>query len=270
MKLKDDEFIRLRDFMYDKFGINLKEKRPLVESRLQTVLAQQGYNSFTEFLNHMERDTTGEDLSLVVTKMTTNFTYFYREEEHFNILGKEILPAVLPRIHDGNLNIWSAGCSSGEEPYTLAMFLDSYLGPHKRGLDARILATDISDRVMGIAREGIYDEDHMARMPKSWRKDYFTPNGDGRYRISPKIQKEIIFRKFNLMEPVFRFKKKFHVIFCRNVMIYFDDETRTKLAERFHDALMPGGYLVIGMSETLFHNEKQFDYLHSSTYRRRN
>lgn len=269
MKLKTDEFVRLRDFMYNKFGINLKEKRPLVESRLQTALTQQGYNSFSEFLDHMEHDTSGEDLSLVVTKMTTNFTYFYREEDHYNILGNEILPNILPRIHDGNLNIWSAGCSSGEEPYTLAMYLDSYLGPKKRNLDARILATDISDRVMGIAREAVYDADHMTRMPPSWKKNYFNELDDGRFQVKPQIQKEIIFRKFNLMEPVFRFKKKFHVIFCRNVMIYFDDETRTQLAKRFHDALVPGGYLVIGMSETLFHNEKQFEYLHSSTYKRR-
>lgn len=268
MKLRTEEFHRLRDFMYNKFGIDLKEKRMLVESRLQSTLEQKGYNSFTEFLNHLERDKTGEDLSLVVTKMTTNFTYFYREEQHFDFLRSTALPEIVPRIRDGNLNIWSAGCSSGEEPYTLAMFLKDYFG-RKTHLDTRILATDISDKVLGLAAEGVYNEERMNRMPPSWRKEYFTPIGGGNYQVKPEIKKEVIFRKFNLMEPVFRFKKKFHIIFCRNVMIYFDEKTRMELAKRFWSTLMPGGYLFIGLSETLFHNDAQFDFVKSSTYRRK-
>lgn len=268
MKLTTDEFHRLRDFMYNRFGIDLKEKRLLVESRLQTTLEQKGYNSFSEFLNHLEKDKTGEDLSLVVTRMTTNFTYFYREEQHFNYLRNTVLPEIVPKIRDGNLNIWSAGCSSGEEPYTLAMFLSDYFGRNKK-LDTRILATDISDKVLRLASEGVYSEERMTRMPPSWKKAYFTPIGNGNYEVKPEIRKEVIFRKFNLMEPAFTFKKKFHIIFCRNVMIYFDDRTRMELAKRFWNTLMPGGYLFIGLSETLFHNDAQFEFVKSSTYRRR-
>lgn len=268
MTLNDREFQRMRDFMYQKFGINLSEKRLLIEGRLSNVLERKGYHSFTEFIDHLETDKTGEDLSLVVTRLTTNFTYFYREEEHFDFMKNIALPTLVPKIRDGNLSIWSAGCSSGEEPYTIAMFLDDYFGGNKKGLDTRILATDISDKVMRIAQKGVYPEDRMTKMPKTWSKKYFKKVGTDEYEINQEIKKEIIYRKFNLMEPEFRFRRKFHIIFCRNVMIYFDQETRLRLVRKFYDALAPGGFLFIGLSETLGKSNSRFEYVQPSIYRK--
>ncbi|MBC5646737.1 CheR family methyltransferase [Christensenella tenuis] len=269
MDLNEREFCRLRDFMYGKFGINLSEKKTLIEGRLSNTLSAKGFKSFTEFIDHLEKDKTGEDLSLVVTKLTTNFTYFYREEQHIEFMKKVALNEILPTIRDGNLNIWSAGCSSGEEPYTIAMFLDEYFQGRRTDLDKRILATDISDKVLNIAQKGVYHDDRMTRMPPNWQKAYFKHLGGDEFEVKPKIKQEIIFRKFNLMEPVFRFKRKFHIIFCRNVMIYFDANTINKLTQRFYDALMPGGYLFIGLSETLLKHHTNFEYVQPSIYRKK-
>ncbi|WP_066683567.1 CheR family methyltransferase [Christensenella intestinihominis] len=269
MKLNTHEFYKLRDFMYQRFGINLSQKQQLIEGRLGNVLEKRGFKSFSDFISHMEADHTGEDVSLVVAKLTTNFTYFYREEQHFEFLRNVALPELVPRISDGNLSIWSAGCSSGEEPYTIAMFLNDYFGGDKHGLDTRILATDISDKVLGIAGSGVYRGEHMTKMPKEWYRKYFSRIQGDEYEVVPQIKKEVIYRKFNLMEPEFRFKKKFHIVFCRNVMIYFDEPTRRKLARKFYDAILPGGYLFIGLSETLIRSEAGFEYVQPSIYRKK-
>lgn len=269
MKLNTHEFHKLRDLMYQRFGINLSQKHQLIEGRLGNTLEKRGFSSFSDFISHMEADRTGEDVSLIVAKLTTNFTYFYREEQHFDFLQNAALPELVPRIRDGSLNIWSAGCSSGEEPYTMAMFLGDYFNGNKGGLDTRILATDISDKVLTIARNGVYRDEHMTKMPPQWYKKYFNKIGDHEYKVTQQIKQEVIYRKFNLMEPEFCFKKKFHVVFCRNVMIYFDETTRRKLARRFYDTILPGGYLFIGLSETLINSDAGFEYVQPSIYRKR-
>ncbi len=268
MQLKDQEFFRLRDYMYQNFGINLSQKKALIEGRLSNTLKEKGYPDFSAFIDHLEADKTGEDISLVVTKLTTNFTYFMREEQHFDFMKNVALPEILPTIRDKNLCIWSAGCSSGEEPYSIAMFLDEYFGGNKKGLDTKILATDISDKVLRSAHRGIYQEERMTKMPSSWYQKYFKKLSDEEYEVKPQIREEVIFRKFNLMEPTFQFKKKFHIIFCRNVMIYFDAQTRTRLAQKYYDCLNPGGYLFIGLSETLINSNTRFDYVRPSIYRK--
>ncbi len=268
MKLTDSEFQRMRDFMYRRFGINLAQKRLLIEGRMATILQKKGYGSFSDFMDHMEKDTTGEDLSLIITRLTTNFTYFYREEHHFDFLKNIALPEILPRVRDNSLGIWSAGCSSGEEPFTIAMLLDDYFGGNKRGMDTRVLATDISDRVLRIAQQGVYPEERMTKIPPTWKGKYFVHKEGPDYEVKPAIKKEVIYRKFNLMEPEFRFKQKFHVIFCRNVMIYFDNETRQALTKRFYDALLPGGYFFIGLSETLGKSYNGFKYVQPSIYQK--
>lgn len=269
MKLNTQEFHKLRDLMYQRFGINLSEKRQLIEGRLGNTLEKRGFHNFSDFISHMELDRTGEDISLVVTKLTTNFTYFYREEQHFDFMRDVALPDIVPAIRDRNLNIWSAGCSSGEEPYTIAMFLSDYFNGDKHGLDTRILATDISDKVLSIARKGEYHDARMTKMPPVWYKKYFNKCGEDEYGVKQQIKNEVIYRKFNLMEPEFSFKRKFHIIFCRNVMIYFDEATRRKLAQRFYDTLLPGGYLFIGLSETLIKSGGGLEYVQPSIYRKR-
>ncbi|MGI6152207.1 MAG: CheR family methyltransferase [Christensenellaceae bacterium] len=268
MQLTDADFIKLRDYMYNNFGLNLAQKRTLIEGRLSNTLTQKGYKSFAEYIDYLMTSQSDTEVSFLVSKLTTNFTYFMRDEQHFEFLSKVILPEFVPRIRDGNLAIWSAGCSSGEEPYTLAMCLDDYFGARKNGLDTRVLATDISEKVLALAKNGVYEHGHISKIPKSWETKYFDKIGDDAYQVKQSIKKEVIFRKFNLMEPTFKFRRKFHVIFCRNVMIYFDADTRRNLARRFADSLMPGGYLIIGMSENLLNDNDLFTYVRPSIYRK--
>ena len=268
MELKDKDFIRLRDFMYSNFGINLAQKKMLIESRLNNIVIQKGYLSFAEYIDNLMEDKTGSEVSILVSKLTTNFTYFMREERHFEFLQSVALPELLPRIRDNSLNIWSAGCSSGEEPYTIAMILEEFFKNGKQNLDSKILATDISPNVLKAAYSGIYTDDRMNKIPPHWYKKNFVKVKDNTYQVMQKIKDEVIFRNFNLMENNFQFKKKFHVIFCRNVMIYFDSKTRESLANRFYESMHPGGYLFIGMSETLINSNTQFKYVSPSIYQR--
>lgn len=268
MVLEDRDFARLRDLMYDSFGINLAHKRTLIETRLSAVVAQKGFVDFAGYIDHLLSDTTGKELSLLVSRLTTNFTYFMREEQHFKFMHSVALPEIVPRIRDNNLCIWSAGCSSGEEPYSVAMTLDDYFACGKKNLDTRILATDISAKVLRAACAGVYAPDRMNKIPARWREKHFLKAEKDGYRVVPAIQKEVIFRNFNLMEKSFTFKKKFHIIFCRNVMIYFDAGTRKALADRFYECMHPGGYLFIGMSETLTGNETDFKYISPSIYKK--
>lgn len=268
MQLTDNDFIRLRDFMYNNFGVNLAQKRSLIEGRLQSVVKEKGFNNFADFIDNLISDKSGGEVSLLVSKLTTNFTYFMREEQHFDFLRNTVLPDFLPKIKDKNLCIWSAGCSSGEEPYTIAMVLDDYFGNKKNGIDSRVLASDISEKVLSSAKSGIYGDDRMNKLSPEWKKKYFNDLGQDSFQVKPLLKQEVIFRKFNLMEPVFKFKRKFHVIFCRNVMIYFDSETRSTLAEKFCQNLVPGGYLFIGMSESLINSKTSLEYVKPSIYRK--
>ena len=268
MQLGNREFMRLRDLMYDSFGVNLTHKQKLIETRLSTLVTQKGFDDFATYIDHILSDKTGKELSLLVTKLTTNFTYFMREDQHFKFMQSVALPEILPRIRDNNLCIWSAGCSSGEEPYSIVMSLDDYLGAGKRNLDSRVLATDISEKVLKAARAGVYSPDRMNKIPAPWQKKYFTPMEGNSFQVNSAVQKEVIFRNFNLMEKSFSFKKKFHIVFCRNVMIYFDAQTREALARRFYECIQPGGYLFIGMSETLSSSKTDFQYVSPSIYKK--
>lgn len=268
MQLTDKDFAQMRDYMYDNFGINLAQKRTLIEGRLSNTLTQRGFNSFAEYIDILMRDKTGEEVSVVVSKLTTNFTYFNREQKHFDFMRDKALPEIVPNIRDGNLCIWSAGCSSGEEPYTIVMTLDDFFKGDKRGLDTKVLATDISSNVMGKAKEARYTSDRMTKIPDAWTKKYFTKSGEDTFQVISKVRDEVVFRYFNLMDKEFRFKRNFHIIFCRNVMIYFDAQTRERLANKFFSVLNPGGYLFIGMSETLLNSGTRFEYVSPSIYRK--
>ena len=166
---------------------------------------------------------------------------------------------------DKTLAIWSAGCSSGEEPYNITMFLYDYLGPRAKEWDTRILATDISAQALASARRGTYNLPDT--IPADWKRKYFTANRDGTHTVSPAVKDNVIYQTFNLMDPI-RFRLKFDVIFCRNVMIYFDQPTKEALVQRFYNATNPGGYLLIGHSESLNKSTTPYEYLKPATYRK--
>lgn len=266
-RVSQDEFLTLVRYMKDNYGINLEQKLALVEGRLWNVIKQKGYASLKEYFDHVISDKTGTEAKTLLTRLTTNYTYFMREDQHYKFLTDVILPELVRTLKVKDLRIWSAGCSSGEEPYTTAMVLDDYFGSSKKEWDSKILATDISPQVLDMAKEAVYPEDRLQNLPPAWKNKYFTKEPGEQFRVKDNIRTEVVLRPFNLMEP-FPFRKPFHVIFCRNVMIYFDKPTRDGLIERYYDALEPGGYLFIGLSETVDKTTTRFDFVRPSIYRK--
>jgi chemotaxis protein methyltransferase CheR len=269
IEITDKEFNLLSELIKDNYGIKLKqEKKTLVTGRLHNVLIENNFSNFSEYINYVMADKTGQASSTLLNKITTNHTFFMREADHFNYFKEIVLPFWTKASFKKDLRIWSAGCSTGEEPYTLAMLIDEYLGNEKAIWDAKILATDISTKALGLAVEGKYSNEEIETLPSTWRINYFNKRDDQKVSISDKLKKEVIYRRFNLMEEVFPFKKKFHVIFCRNVMIYFDNDTKNALVDKFYNSLEYGGYLFIGHSESLNRDKTNFKYIKPAVYRK--
>ena len=203
-------------------------------------------------------------------QLPVNYTYFYREKTHFDYFRDTILPYIVKTKEKNRvMSIWSAGCSSGEEPYTITMLIREFLGAQANAWDTRILATDISHQVLSKAKNGLYEEESLRELPPDWKRKYFIPvkGSPGTYEVSKPLRSNVIYRTFNLMSPI-HFKLKFDVIFCRNVMIYFDQDTKEALVKRFYQASNPGAYLLIGHSENLNKERTPYDYIMPATYRK--
>jgi len=266
IKLSDKEFQELKTFVYTKYGIDLSRKRQLVEARLANTLKAKGVKSFEQYLKLIREDKTGEEITTFLNKITTNYSYFAREIDHFDFLAKTVLPQLSQRP-TREIRIWSAGCSSGQEPYTIAMVIDQFFGAQKKFWDTTILATDISTNVLTKAQAGIYPARELENLPPMWKHKYFTKVGEDSYQVVPEIRKEVVFKIFNLMDPI-NFRKPFDVIFCRNVMIYFDKQTTNKLIERFYNATAEGGYLFIGHSETIDRTTSKYKFIQPAVYQK--
>lgn len=265
IKITDQEFKDLLDFVYTNYGIDLSKKRHLIESRLAYTLKSRHIGSYSEYLSVLKSDKKDE-VQFFLNKITTNHSYFAREIDHFNFLVEEALPA-LEKTRKGELRIWSAGCSSGQEAYNIAMAIDQYFGIRKKDWDTRILATDISTNVLQKAQEGIYAGDNLEGLPKEWISKYFNSMPGNNFQVTPQIRKEVVFRTSNLMEP-FVFKKPFDIIFCRNVMIYFDFETTQNIVDKFYHATANGGYLFVGHSESIDKKRAKYEYVQPATFQR--
>ncbi|UMZ73049.1 CheR family methyltransferase [Natranaerofaba carboxydovora] len=269
LKLTTKEFQLLAEYIKNNYGITLKdEKKHLVLSRLQNVVKQMDFSSFTEYYNHLVADTSGCSVSVLIDKITTNHTYFMREAKHFYYFRDEVLPYLKETVKDKDLRIWCAACSTGEEPYTLAMIIDEFFGEEKRYWNTQILATDISHSALETAKKGIYSNEQLLPLAKRWKISYFKKIDNDNSLIVEKLKKEVIFRKLNLTDRTFPFKKKLHVIFCRNVMIYFDNEIKEKLVERLYYSLEEGGFLFISHSESLNRAKTKFKYILPGVYRK--
>lgn len=270
-ELSEEEFQLIRSLVYSKFGINLGEhKRSLVIERLQKELRLGGFSSFKEYYSHVMQDTTGQALLTLIDRISTNHTFFFREKDHFDTLTEIVLPQIMSRQPGGrrSLRVWSAGCSSGEEPYTLAMVISEWLRSQGDACDLGILATDISVTSLSKAMRGVYSEAETAPIPPAMKHRYLVRLDDGRWAIRETLQKIVLFRRLNLMRQAYPFKGKFHLIFCRNVMIYFDTLTRMELLERFYNYLEPEGYLFLGHSESLGRSSSRFRYINPAVYQK--
>lgn len=270
--LGEGEFRRLRDFIHRRFGIDLgPDKKELVVTRLQAVLKRRGLADFAAYLELLEQSSGTEMLSELIDRISTNHTFFHREPAHFDYLRDEVLPDLVGRGRapdEKDLRVWCAASSSGEEPYTLMMIMMDVLGSEYGSWKAGLLATDLSSDVLRRAAEGIYSEENVARLPKPLRDAHFERLPDGRYRVAARIRKEVVFRRFNLIQDRYPWKRPFHVIFCRNVMIYFDAKTRRAVCDRLFESTIEGGYLFVGHSESLDRATCPYHFVRPGVYRR--
>jgi len=256
--LSDSLFQKFSRFVHDECGIKLAPaKRTMLEGRLQKRLRHLGLRSFEEYYDHVTGPRGREnELVHMINAVTTNKTDFFREANHFDFLVQQVLPDLSERTGAGfrkPLWIWSAGCSSGEEPYTLAMVLNEY-ARGMNGFNFGILATDISMTVLEKAKKAIYDEDRVKPVPMELRKRYLLRSKDPArrvVRVRPEVRSRVRFRRLNFVEGDFGMREPMDVIFCRNVIIYFDRPTQERLLNRFCSHLIPGGYLFLGHSESI-------------------
>ncbi len=258
--ISDRDFNRLSEFIYAECGIKMPSaKRVMLESRLQKRLRASGFTSYTEYCNYLFSPKGIEnELVHMIDVITTNKTDFFRESAHFDYLVQKALPELIAAQGTGirkKLMLWSAGCSTGEEPYTLAMVLSNFSEkcPGMK-LNYMILATDISTRVLEKAKNAIYEHDRIEPVPRELRGKYLLKSKDKKnslVKIIPELRESVRFRRLNFLEGNFGMREPMDVIFCRNVIIYFDRPTQERLLNRFCRHLSPGGYVFLGHSETL-------------------
>lgn len=264
-ELNDKQFRTISDLVYRHCGINLKDgKEALVKARLMKRFRAIGMDSVESYLKFIESNAGDHELDQMIDAMTTNKTSFFREIEHFRYLCE----TVLPQFKGKRMRFWSAACSSGEEPYSLAMLLREHLSDIDRR-DVLILATDISRRMLEKGVKALYFEDALKDIPSSYLQKYFVKSRNiaCAYQVSDNVRSMVRLARLNLMDS-WPMKGPFHVIFCRNVMIYFDRVTQQHLINRFWDLLEPGGYLFVGHSEGLSAITHKFKYIRPATYRK--
>ena len=267
--ITDEEFKRISEHMKQRYGIDLSQKKVIVNGRLENYIKRRNWKSFHEFMNAVESDKSGNEERMLVNFLTTNHTYFMREFEHFDFFKGTVLPWL--REKEGrskDLHIWCGASSTGEEPYMIAMVLADFFGVETEKWDTKVLATDISTKALKQAMAGIYSAEQMKKIPEQWRRHFFKSIPGGQFQVKDELKKEVIFRQFNLMDP-FPFKKKMHVVFLRNVMIYFDEPTKQEVVQKVYNSLVPGGYLFIGTTETIDRGTTPFQIVQPSIFRKR-
>lgn len=266
VELNDRQFKKISRIVYNHSGIDLKSgKEALVRARLAKRLRAIGMTCVEEYMRHIESNEGANELGFMLDIMTTNKTSFFREVAHFNYMQEEILP----KIKSDRMRFWSAACSSGEEPYSIAISLMENLR-RVESKDVLILATDISTRMLEKVKDAVYSEENTRDLPKAFLHKYFIKvqkNPSVFYKVKDNIRSIIRVAWLNLMDK-WPMKGTFNVIFCRNVMIYFDRSTQEKLINRFYDYLEPGGHLFVGHSEGLSGVKHNFNYVKPATYRK--
>jgi chemotaxis protein methyltransferase CheR len=270
MRIGNQEFQAIRDLVYDRFGINLTEqKRGLVVGRLQKVLRQRGMTCFGEYYRQLQSDPSGSMISELIDRISTNHTFFFREPDHFSFLRETVLPQLRQsNVREKDMRLWCAAAATGEEPYTLAMVLMDFFSDQYVAWQAGLLATDISDRALSTAKRACYSSERVQHMPPLFKQRFLQKKGADEWEVIDKVRREVVYRRFNLMNTTFPFKRPFDIIFCRNVMIYFDTPTRQALVQRLCSVLRPGGWLFIGHSETIGRSITTLQSIRPAVYRK--
>jgi chemotaxis protein methyltransferase CheR len=273
IQLTQNDFDRIAKFVYEICGITLNQtKKELVRARLAKRLRILGLENYSEYLERVMADPEGQECFEFIDSLSTNLTSFFRENDHFIYLSQTLLPKLLrDKQSTRRIRGWSSACSSGEEPYTISIVTNEVLS--KAGAnnwDVKLLATDISTRVLRKAQAGVYDMERTKAVEPVLRGKYFEPRtlgGEPHLAVSPALRNQIVFNRLNLIEN-WPFTGPFDFIFCRNVMIYFDKPTQQKLVNRFHDVLAPGGILFTGHSESLTGIDHKFKFVKATIYQK--
>jgi len=268
------DYTRLCDLIYAEAGIHLgTERKAMLEVRIKRRLKKLGLDSYGEYCDYLfGHQGLKEELVSLIDVVTTNKTDFFRESGHFDFLVERALPELAERISGRTFTIWSAGCSTGEEPYTMAIVLSEYALTHP-GFRFRILASDISRIVLAKAELGVYSNDVVAPVAPSLRRKYFMRSrepGSENVRIVPELRRLIEFRRLNFMDADYGVSEKMDAIFCRNVIIYFDRATQERILQKLSNCLAPGGYMFVGHAETLHDMNLPITPVAPALYRRVN
>lgn len=252
MPIQDSTFKQLRDFIYERCGIFVPDtKKYLIENRLSRRLSENCLNSFEEYLNLVKYSQNGKELQKLLDSITTNETYFFREPQQLDVLIESIIPKIAEKKKI--IKIWSAACSTGEEPYTIAMLIKE-----KTPFSSELIASDISFNVLNSAKRAIYNSYSIRNVPENYLKKYFKPNGQA-YELQASIKDSVKFMNINLVDDrETKAIKNMDIIFCRNVLIYFDDKAKQKAVSSLYDSLTQDGFLFIGASESLHNVTRAF------------
>ncbi|MDF1790337.1 MAG: protein-glutamate O-methyltransferase CheR [Thalassobaculaceae bacterium] len=267
------ELQSFRRLAHSRFGIVLPDNaESFLQSRLRGLMERAGYRDLERLLQAAETDEGGDLFIDIVEQLSTNHSYFYREPAHFEFLSSVALPEIderLRRQRSRDIRIWSAAAAAGEEAYSIAMAMRTFFGAHYKDLDAGVLATDIAKRSLHRGAEGVYRTESFRHIPQHWRDSYVEPAGEDSYRVVKLVRDDVMFRWLNLIGPLSALRGGFHVIFCRNVMIYFDGPTRERLVQSLARLLAPGGYLFIGHTDDAEFARKYLDQQRPAIFRKR-
>jgi len=261
--LAPQDFQQIRELAYQSFGLDLKPgKEELVTARLQRLVRHGGFHSYQEYCRHVRNDSTGESLLALIDALTTNHTSFLREPEHFEFLRSNLLPRLRRRE---TVAVWSAACSTGEELWTLAFLLHEVLA----AAHIQLIGSDISRKALARSQAATYSAERVSVLPATWVQAYLTAEGHppAYYRVKPAIRAEASFRRLNLVKP-FSWPIPFPIVFCRNVMIYFDRPMQQRVVTGLEASLEPGGYLFIGHAESLTGIDHHLEYVRPAVYRK--
>lgn len=257
-ELSDLQFHKIADFIQSNVGIKMPEQKKLmVQSRLQSRLKALSLHNFDEYLDLVFSGGGGsdEEIALMINVITTNLTNFFREKQHFDLMEEKILPDLISNGHR-KIELWSAGCSSGEEPYTLSVVMSEFMRKNLGKIsDFSVLATDISSRVLDKAQNAVYSLDSIAGLSYDLKKRYFLKSRNEEallVRVKPELRQKVSFQRLNFMDLTYPVQEAMHIIFCRNVLIYFEKQTQEAVIRKLIEHLVPGGYLILGHSETVF------------------
>lgn len=257
-ELSESQFHKIADFIQTNVGIKMPEQKKLmVQSRLQSRLKALNLHNFDDYVDMVFAggEKSDEEIALMINVITTNLTNFFREKQHFDLMDSKILPDLISNGHK-EIELWSAGCSSGEEPYTLSIVMSEFMRKNPGKItNFEVLATDISSRVLDKAQNAVYPMESVANLSYELKKRYFLKSKNDEkplVRLKPEIRQKVHFQRMNFMDSSYPVQKVKHIIFCRNVLIYFEKQTQEDVIRKLVSHLVPGGYLFLGHSETIF------------------